>query len=304
MSKLDSWKTGLSKTRNTTFGRIATFLGATEIKADTWDELEAMLIQADIGIEITNKVIQDLKELVRQEGWTKAEQIQTGLRNSLIEFISDPPDLKFNNKGPTIILVVGVNGSGKTTSIAKLSKIFSNAGKKVILAAADTFRAAAVEQLKLWGDRLDVRIISGQPEGDPGAVTYDAIQSALARNEDILLIDTAGRLHTRYNLMEELKKVQRVAQKTYPGAPHHVWLVIDATTGQNAIQQAIAFKEAVDVDGVILSKLDSSARGGMVFAIRKTLDLPILYVGLGEGENDLLPFSKEAFLDGILADFR
>ena len=200
-------------------------------------------------------------------------------------------------------MLVGVNGSGKTTNMAKLGQRFQNEGKSVIFGAADTFRAAAIEQLQVWGERLDITVIAGQPDGDPGAVAYDSVQAAIARNADIVMIDTAGRLHTRFNLMEELKKVYRVTGKALPGAPHAVWLVMDANTGQNALHQAKAFKEAVDVTGVLLAKLDSSARGGMAFAIQKELELPILFAGLGESAEDLATFDPESFIDGILADF-
>jgi fused signal recognition particle receptor len=197
-------------------------------------------------------------------------------------------------------MLVGVNGSGKTTTAAKLGKQFRQQGKQVLLAAADTYRAAAVDQLQVWGERLGLPVIAGQPGADPGAVSYDAVQAGLSRHADIVLIDTAGRLHTRFNLMEELKKVHRVVGKALPGAPHAVWLVLDATTGQNAITQARAFKDAVKVNGVILAKLDSSAKGGMAFAIQKELGLPILYAGLGEKPEDLTRFDREAFVDSIL----
>jgi fused signal recognition particle receptor len=197
-------------------------------------------------------------------------------------------------------LVVGVNGSGKTTSIAKLGKRFSDQGKRVILGAADTYRAAAVDQLQIWAERVNLPIIAGQPDGDPGAVAYDTVQASIARQIDIALIDTAGRLHTRFNLMEELRKVYRVVGKALPGAPHAVWLVMDATTGQNAMQQARAFKDAVNVTGIILAKLDSSARGGMAFAIQQELGLPILFAGLGEAPDDLQPFDPDLFIQGIL----
>ena len=278
-------------------------LGLSDLDEETWDDLEAMLIQADIGIETTEKLVSQLKEIAKSEGWTKAEQLRSGLAESLSELIIPPPELVLNPGGPTVILIVGVNGSGKTTSAAKLGKRFQDSGKKVVLAAADTYRAAAVEQLQTWGNRLGLRVISGQPGADPGAVTYDAIQSAISRGEEIVLVDTAGRLHTRYNLMEELKKVHRVSGKALTGAPHVVWLVMDATTGQNALQQAKAFKQAVEVTGVILAKLDSSARGGMAFAIQETLQLPILFAGLGEAPEDLEPFDPDAFIDGILAEF-
>jgi len=196
--------------------------------------------------------------------------------------------------------MVGVNGSGKTTTIAKLGKRFVDEGRSILFGAADTFRAAAVDQLQVWGDRLKVEVVAGAPESDPGAVAFNAVQSGIARKIDIILIDTAGRLHTRFNLMEELKKVYRVVGKALDGAPHATWLVLDATTGQNALQQARAFKDAVQVSGVILSKLDSSARGGMAFAIQHELGLPILFAGLGEKPEDLQPFDPDAFVDGIL----
>jgi fused signal recognition particle receptor len=221
------------------------------------------------------------------------------LRQELRAQLLIPPEINLSQQ-PTVILIVGVNGSGKTTTIAKLGKLFTDQGKKVILGAADTFRAAAVDQLEVWAGRLDIPIISGQLGGDAGAVAFDTVEAAKSRKIDIALIDTAGRLHTRFNLMEELKKVYRVVGKAMPGAPHHIWLVLDATTGQNALQQAKAFKEAVKVTGVILAKLDSSARGGMAFAIQKELNLPILYAGLGEKPEDLQPFVPNAFVDSIL----
>jgi fused signal recognition particle receptor len=200
-----------------------------------------------------------------------------------------------------VILLVGVNGSGKTTTAAKLGKRYSVEGKSVLLAAADTYRAAAVDQLQVWADRLNIPVISGQTGGDPGAVAYDAVEAAKARGTDLLLIDTAGRLHTRFNLMEELKKVHRVVGKALPGAPHGVWLVLDATTGQNALQQARSFNQTTAITGVILTKLDSSARGGMAFAIQQELHIPILFAGLGEKPEDLQPFDRVEFVDGILA---
>jgi len=300
---LNKWKTGLARTRNTTFGRIASVLGLSDLEDETWEDLEAMLIQADLGVETVIKLLDNLKAQAKEEGWTKTDQLKTGLVASLTKLILPPPSLGTNPDGPTVILVVGVNGSGKTTSIAKLGKRYKEAGYTVAFAAADTYRAAAVEQLQTWGDRLGIRVVSGQMGGDPGAVAYDAIKSADARGEEVIMVDTAGRLHTRYNLMEELKKVHRVSGKALEGAPHAVWLVMDATTGQNALSQAIAFKEAVSVTGIILTKLDSSARGGMVFAIQDTLDLPILFAGLGEGPDDLEPFDQQAFIESILEGF-
>lgn len=295
------WKESLTKTRKTTFGKIATFLGATEITQETWDDLEAMFIQADLGLETTQIILADLKKNIADQGITSASEMKEILRTELIRRLDAPGDLNFD-KTPTVILLVGVNGSGKTTTAAKLGKKFMDEGKDVLLVAADTFRAAAVDQLQVLGERLGIPVIAGQPGGDPGAVTFDAIQSAISHNTDIVLVDTAGRLHTRYNLMEELKKVYRVSGKALVGSPHAVWLVLDATTGQNALLQARAFRDAVNVDGVILAKLDSSARGGMAFAIQKELDLPIIFAGLGEKPEDLQVFDPQAFVNGILAE--
>jgi fused signal recognition particle receptor len=297
---LNKWEDGLSRTRKVAFGRIVNLLGAADITEETWDEVEASLLQADLGIETTSAVIANLHTAVTQEGLTRTEELQQALRTELITRLDPPPALSFDAH-PAIVLVVGVNGSGKTTTIAKLGQLLGAQGKKVIFVAADTYRAAAVDQLQVWGERLKLPVITGQPNADPGAVAYDGVQAAISRGIDVALVDTAGRLHTRSNLMEELKKVNRVVGKAMPGAPHSCWLVLDATTGQNALIQARVFKEAVKVNGVILSKLDSSAKGGMAFAIQKELGLPILYAGLGERAEDLTPFDREAFVDGILS---
>jgi len=293
------WKDGLAKSSKAAFGQIATLLGASEITPDTWDELEALLVQADLGVDTTDVVLDALEKRVDTEGLTKAQDLKLCLRQELRNLLTPPPPVEFSSQ-PAVILIVGVNGSGKTTSIAKLGKRFTSEGKTVLLGAADTFRAAAVDQLEIWAQRLDLPIIAGQPGGDAGAVAYDTVQAGISRKTDIVIIDTAGRLHTRFNLMEELKKVYRVVGKAMAGAPHAVWLVMDATTGQNALQQARAFKQAVRADGVILAKLDSSARGGMAFAIQRELGLPILFAGLGEKPDDLQPFDPDAFVDGIL----
>jgi len=297
---LSRWRNGLAKTSKATFGRIAGLLGATEINADTWDQLEALLIQADLGIEIAVEVIESLQRLVRTEGLVRSNELENVLRDELRKRLDQPPTVAWAER-PSVLLVVGVNGSGKTTTIAKLGKRFVDDGKSIIFGAADTFRAAAVDQLQVWGDRLGVDVIAGAPESDPGAVAFNTVQAGVARAVDLVIIDTAGRLHTRFNLMEELKKVHRVVGKALPGAPHAVWLVLDATTGQNALQQARAFKESVNVTGVILAKLDSSARGGMAFAIKRELGLPILFAGLGEKPEDLQPFDPDAFIEGILS---
>ena len=261
-----------------------------------------MFIQSDMGVETTEEVIEALKERVETEGLVTADQLREAIFAELRARLDVPPEIKFIDI-PSVILIVGVNGSGKTTNMAKLGQRYQKEGQRVIFGAADTFRAAAIEQLQIWGERLNIPVIAGQQDGDPGAVAYDTVQAGVARKTDIIMIDTAGRLHTRFNLMEELKKVYRVTGKALPGAPHAVWLVMDANTGQNALHQAKAFKDAVKVTGVILAKLDSSARGGMVFAIQKELGLPILYAGLGERAEDLEPFSPDAFIEGILADF-
>jgi fused signal recognition particle receptor len=301
MDFLNKWMEGLAKTRKQTFGRIATLFGAADISDETWDELESLLVQTDMGVETTESVVEALRYRVKNEGIFRTADLQDALREELLVRLDPAPLIRFDQYQPAIVLLVGVNGSGKTTTAAKLGKQYSEQGKKVLLAAADTFRAAAIDQLQIWGERLDVPVIAGQPNADPGAVAYDAVQAALARKMDIVFVDTAGRLHTRFNLMEELKKVYRVVGKALPGAPHATWLVLDATTGQNALNQARSFKEAVKVTGVILAKLDSSARGGMAFAIQRELGLPILYAGLGEKPEDLTRFDREAFVDGLLS---
>ncbi len=294
------WREGLQRTSQAAFGRLASLLGATEITEETWETLEALLIQADVGIETTQSLLRALRQRVRESGMTRASDLYQSLREELLRRLPQPSPLIFSAR-PTVILIVGVNGSGKTTTIAKLGWRFQQEGRRVLFGAADTFRAAAVDQLQVWGERLGIPVIAGAPNSDPGAVAYNAVQAGLARNMDVILIDTAGRLQTRYNLMEELKKVYRVTGKALPGAPHAVWLVIDATTGQNALSQARAFRDAVNVDGIILTKLDTSARGGMAFAIWDTLRLPILFAGLGEKMEDLQPFDPQAFVEGIFA---
>lgn len=296
---LARWRDGLAKSSKGAFGRLAGLLGATEIKPDTWDALEGVLVQADLGIETATDVVVSLKQVVNQRGLTRADELREALREELRSRLTTAPAVEWRVR-PSVILMVGVNGSGKTTTIAKLGSRFQSEGKSVLFGAADTFRAAAVDQLEVWGKRLGIEVISGAPESDPGAVAYSAVQAGVARRADIIMIDTAGRLHTRSNLMEELKKVYRVVGKALEGAPHAVWLVLDATTGQNALQQARAFQSAVNVSGVILAKLDSSARGGMAFAIERELHLPILFAGLGERPEDLQFFNPDAFVDGIL----
>ena len=296
----NKWKQGLDRTRRATFGRIASIIGASDLNEDTWDELETILIQADVGMNTTQSIISSLKNIVREEGITRSSDLQEHIQAELLRRLDTAPSINLNPYKPAVILLVGVNGSGKTTTAAKLGKIYQNAGKKVLFGAADTFRAAATDQLQIWGDRLNIPVISGQPNSDPGAVAYDAIQSAVSHRMDIAIIDTAGRLHSRSNLMEELKKVYRVCGKSLPGSPHAVLLVLDATTGQNALIQARSFRDAVNINGIILSKLDSSARGGMAFAIQEELSIPIMYAGLGEKPEDLEPFDRNKFVENLL----
>jgi fused signal recognition particle receptor len=298
-NNLEKWKVGLSKTRKSTFGKIATFFGASEITPDTWDDLEDLFIQSDLGAQTSLEIIDQLKSRSENDGVINSEELSRLIQDELTSRLITPPENLIKEK-PQVILIAGVNGSGKTTTIAKLGKYYQDQGFNIQFVAADTYRAAAVEQLQIWGDRLNIPVTAGQQNGDPGAVVYDGIQSALANNKDLVLIDTAGRLHTSYNLMEELKKVHRVAGKALPSAPHHSWLVMDATTGQNALHQAESFHEAIPLDGIILVKLDSSAKGGMAFAIQDKLDLPILFAGLGESPEDLVPFDPKSFVANIV----
>lgn len=297
------FRRGLSRTRQSFFGRISQMLGNTEIDEDTWDDIETLLIQADMGFETTVKVIDTLQEKVRAEGLTKTDQLQDALKETLASLLEFPPAMNISGRELSIILVVGVNGSGKTTSIAKLAHRLKNLSKrKVMIAAGDTFRAAAIEQLQTWGERIDVPVIANRPGSDPGAVVFDATAAAKARGYEILIIDTAGRLQNNYNLMQELTKISQVSGKVVPDAPHEVLLVLDGTTGQNAIEQAKKFQEAAGVTGVIVTKLDSTAKGGMVFSIFNDLNLPVHYTGLGEGIHDMVLFNPEFFVDSLFSD--
>ena len=300
LDKFASLRDGLAKTRDAVFGRVVTLLGQSEITPDLWDELEALLIQADVGVNTTLELLERLRSRATREGITRADMLRVGLKAELRAMLGDAQPLDFDPNRPlTVILIVGVNGSGKTTSIAKLAAYYKRDKRNVLLAAADTFRAAAGEQLDIWAERVGVPIVGGQSGSDPGSVVFDAVQAAKARKADLLIADTAGRLHTQYNLMQELKKVRAVTAKAVPGAPHETFLVIDATNGQNALTQARQFKDAVAVTGVVLTKLDGTAKGGIVFSIAHEMGLPVRFVGTGERVGDWAEFDSDAFVDGL-----
>jgi fused signal recognition particle receptor len=301
ISVAQSIKDSLTRTRNAVFSRVAGLFGASEVTAATWDELEELLIQADVGVETTLHLVERLRWRASDEAILKADAFRVALKDELRALLPDPQPLNLCGRPLDVILIVGVNGSGKTTSIAKLAYRYRQEGRKVLLAAADTFRAAAMDQLEVWSGRAGVDIVKGPEGGDPGAVVFDALQAAQSRGMDLVIVDTAGRLHTQYNLMAELRKVRKVAGKGVEGSPHETLLVVDATTGQNALSQARHFQEAVDVTGVVLAKLDGTAKGGMVFAIARELDLPVRFVGTGERMEDMMPFDADAFVDGLFA---
>lgn len=300
---LEKLRASLTRTRKSVFGRLVNLLGAGEIDEETWDDLEALLIQADIGVSTTVTVVERLRERVAQEGITHADQLEGVLGEELRGLLPEPPPLAIDEpRLLTVVLVVGTNGSGKTTTIGKLARWYRERGRKVLLSAGDTFRAAAIEQLQIWGERAGVPVLAGQPGADPGAVLYDSIRAARARGADLIIADTAGRLHTKYNLMQELKKVCGVAGKNVHGAPHETLLVLDAPTGQNALVQAKHFQGVVDVTGVVLTKLDGTAKGGMVFAIHEELGLPVRFVGTGEKIEDLAEFDADLFVKGLFGN--
>ncbi|MEP6986993.1 MAG: signal recognition particle-docking protein FtsY [Chloroflexota bacterium] len=293
------FRNGLSKTRQSFFGRISQMLGNSEITDETWDDVEALLIQADMGVPTTQRVLSELQAKVKKEGITRSDQINKALKEVLRSLLTDPPPMNISGRPLSIILVVGVNGSGKTTSIAKIANRLNNNGRKVMLAAGDTFRAAAIEQLQTWGERIGVPVIANKPGSDPAAVVFDATSAAKARGCDILIVDTAGRLHNNFNLMEELAKIKATSAKVVPDAPHEVWLVLDGTTGQNALEQAKKFQELVDVTGIIVTKLDGTAKGGMIFSVFNDLKLPVHYIGLGEGVTNMVFFDPDNFINSL-----
>ncbi len=294
------FRSGMSKTRQSFFGRIGQLFAGNELDDSVWDDVEALLIQADLGVNTTQAVVEDAQRRARQQNIKRADQITPVLKESLRSMLMSPPTMNISGRELSIVLIVGVNGAGKTTTIGKLAHRLNNINnRKVILAAGDTFRAAAIDQLQTWGERVGVPVVANKPGSDPAAVVYDATAAAKARNRDVLLVDTAGRLHTNHNLMEELAKIKAVSAKIIPDAPHEVLLILDGTTGQNALQQAEKFREMVDITGVIVTKLDSSAKGGMLFAINHDLKLPIHYIGLGEKVTDLVFFQPDYFVDSL-----
>ncbi len=303
-SAFDKLRKALSKTSETTGKTLRNLLTGRPLSHELLRDLERALIQADVGVKTAVELRKDLEAMWERGEISTGDEAWPMLKAQLIAYF--PPEdreLRFNPDGKsTVILVAGINGSGKTTSIAKLCKAMRDQHKSVLLAACDTFRAAAVEQLTVWSGRLGVEIVRGQQGGDPAAVAFDAADAAVARGVDVLIVDTAGRLHTQQHLMDQLTKIRRVIDKKIPGAPHEVLLVIDATTGQNGVNQAKAFAQAVEVTGIFLTKLDGSAKGGIVIAIREALNLPVKFIGTGETPDDVQPFNPETFIEAMLAE--
>ncbi len=292
-------KSGLSKTRNNILSSVDNVLKSfVKIDEDLFEELEEALIMADIGVETSLYIIEKLREKVKDERVTDASEIKRLLINVISEIL-EKNDEPLNLQSPTVILVIGVNGVGKTTTIGKLAHNYLSEGKSVLLAAADTFRAAAIDQLQIWGDRNNCEVIKHQENSDPAAVVFDAVNAAKARKTDILICDTAGRLHNKKNLMEELRKIAKVIDREYPEAHTEVFLVLDATTGQNAIQQAKLFSEVANITGLVLTKLDGTAKGGIVLAIKHDMNIPVRYIGVGEQINDLQPFNSKEFSNAL-----
>ena len=297
----------LARTRNSIFGRVQTLLGQADITDDTWDDLEVLLLQADVGAVTTEKLLGNLRERAKSEAIVKADVLRGALKEELVRLLipaaRDSAATQHAGYRATrlleVMLVIGVNGAGKTTSIAKLGKLYRDNGRKVLLAAGDTFRAAAIDQLQVWGERAGIDVIAGEINSDPGAVVFNAIQAAFARKTDLLIVDTAGRLHTKHNLMKELEKIKHVLQRNVHEAPHQTLLVIDATNGQNAINQAKGFADAVGVTGAILTKLDGTPKGGVAFAIVSELAIPIQFVATGEKIGDIEHFDANTFVDGL-----
>jgi len=301
MALFDRLKARLTRTRSAlSDGLSGLFRGGREMDADLMSELEDLLYSADLG-PIASELVEELQRLHKRGELTGEADVRAALRQALLDRLGDDVGEIDFSANPTVVLIVGVNGSGKTTTIAKLAHRFHAQGKHVLVGACDTFRAAAAEQLEIWAGRSEVEIVRKEEGADPAAVAFEALETAQVLGYEVVILDTAGRLHTQTNLMEELKKIQRVVGKKVPGAPHEVWLVIDGTNGQNAIQQAKLFTEAVGVTGLVIAKLDGTARGGAVFGIERELGLPVRYIGTGESQELLEVFEPEAFVDAILA---
>lgn len=297
MSFFNKLKNGLNKTRKSFTEKIEQLvIGYADINDECLDELEEILISADVGVQTTLKLMEDIRLGIRKKEINSPQDLQPFLIKRISEILSAGDNsINIAASAPTVFLVIGVNGVGKTTTIGKLAKYYKNENKSVLLAAADTFRAAAIDQLQIWGKRTDVDVIAHEEGADPAAVVFDAVKAAIARKVDILIIDTAGRLHTKSNLMTELNKMYRVIKREIPEAPHETLLVLDATTGQNAIHQAELFTKAAPISGVILTKLDGTAKGGVIIGIKSQLSMPVKWIGVGEGEDDLQPFAAEDF---------
>ena len=295
-----SLKDGLAKTRKSFTEKIGSLVLGEKIDEGFLDELEEALIASDVGTETTLFVLKDLKERFKRKELSTPEQIKERLKQLLLEILSTCSSSFTLTASPSVVLIVGVNGTGKTTTIGKLASRLQAEGKKVMLAAGDTFRAAASEQLSIWGERSGIPVIKHKEGADPGAVVFDAVTAAKARAVDVLIVDTAGRLHTKSNLMEELKKVHRLLARELPGAPHETLLVLDGNTGQNAMTQAKIFHEAVGVTGIVLTKLDGTSKGGIVFAICKETSIPVKFIGIGEAIEDLRSFNPKEFVDALL----
>jgi fused signal recognition particle receptor len=291
----------VKRTKDAWFGKITSLFERQTIEKELWVELEELLIAADTGVDTTDKLISRVKERVNKQKISDAHQVRIVLMEEMTLMLQVNGNKPAAPASPRVILVVGVNGSGKTTSIAKLGYSYKRDGSKVVLAAADTFRAAAIEQLKWWGDQIGAEVIAHQPGADPGAVVFDALQAAKTRGAQTVIVDTAGRLHTKFNLMEELKKIKRVVQRVDPTAPHETLLVLDANTGQNGVSQAKYFTEAVGITGIILTKLDSTAKGGIVLAICDQLKIPVRFIGTGESVEDLAPFDPQSFVEAVMS---
>ncbi len=297
---LRSLRDGLAKTRKNFTDKVGSLILGEKIGESFLDELEEALIASDVGVETASFVLKDLRERFKRNELSSPEQVKDRLRQILFEILSARSPIFSLTASPSAVLVVGVNGTGKTTTIGKLANRLQAEGKKVMLAAADTFRAAASEQLSIWGERAGIPVIKHKEGADPSAVVFDAVSAAKARAVDVLIVDTAGRLHTKSNLMEELKKVRRILSRELPGAPHETLLVLDGNTGQNALVQAKMFHETVGVTGIVLTKLDGTSKGGIVFAIYKELLIPVKFVGIGETIEDLKSFDPREFVDALL----